>query len=128
MNNKPIGPTAHGLIDYGFVTLQTLAPSLFNFKGSAKTLCYAFAGTQGILNIFTNHPVAVKRLVPFKVHGQIETPFLPALIALPLLTGALKQRYAQAYFFTFFGVALANYLLTDYQYYEKRKIAGNIPE
>ena len=118
--SHPIGPRAHGIIDYGFVTLQALAPTLFNLHGPAKTLCYAFAGTQGVLNALTNQPYAVKRVVPFRVHGQLETPFVPALLLLPYLTGALKQRNARRYFISFFAVALTNYLLTDYQAQERK--------
>jgi hypothetical protein len=33
---KPIGPAAHGAIDYAFATLNTLAPTLFGLKGPAK--------------------------------------------------------------------------------------------
>lgn len=119
MNPKPIGPKAHGAIDYGFVTLQTLAPSLFKLKGPARTLCYVFAGTQGFINTFTDHPLGLKPLIPLKVHGQLETPFVPALVLLPWVTGALKQRNARYYFLSFFGIALANYLLTDYNAYER---------
>ncbi len=119
-NTKIISPTAHGAIDYGFVTLQALAPSLFGLKGSARTLCYTFAGAQGFINTFTDHPLGLKPLIPFKVHGDLETPFVPALLLLPWLTGALKQPNARAYFFSFFTIALANYLLTDYKAYERK--------
>jgi hypothetical protein len=83
MTSKPIGPTAHGAIDYGFVTLQALAPSLFGLKGNARTLCYTFALSQGLVNTFTDHPLGLKPLIPLRLHGQIETPFVPALILLP---------------------------------------------
>ncbi|MCR5890108.1 hypothetical protein LRS06_20490 [Hymenobacter sp. J193] len=119
MASPPIGPRAHGAIDYGFVALQALAPSLFNLHGPARTLCYAFAGTQGLLNTLTDQPLALRRVVPFRVHGQVETPFLPALLVLPWLTGALKQPNARRYFVSFFAVALTNYLLTDYRAMEK---------
>lgn len=119
MPYQPIGPTAHGAIDYGFVTLQALAPRLFQLQGSARTLCYAFAGAQGVLNALTDHPLGLKRVVPLRVHGQLETPFVPALLVLPWVTGALQQRNARRYFFSFFGIALANYLLTDYRANEK---------
>lgn len=119
MNPKPIGPTAHGLIDYGFVALQALAPTLFNLRGPARTLCYAFAGQQLLLNALTDHPVGLKPLVPLRVHGQLETPLLPALLALPWATGALRQRNARRYFVSFFALALTNYLLTDYRANEK---------
>jgi hypothetical protein len=119
MHRKPIGPTAHGAIDYGFVTLQTLAPGLFRLKGPARTLCYAFAATQGVINVFSDHPLAVKRVIPFRLHGQLETPFVPALLVLPWVTGALRQPNARRYFFSFFSIALANYLLTDYKANER---------
>ncbi|WP_224998929.1 hypothetical protein [Cesiribacter sp. SM1] len=73
---------------------------------------------QGALNVFTNQPLAIRPLVPFRVHGQLETPFVPALL-LPWLTGALKQRNARRYFVSCFSIALANYLLTNYKYYER---------
>lgn len=119
MNYKPIGPKAHGAIDYGFVAMNALAPTLFNLKGAARTLCYAFAGTQGLLNAFTDHPLGLRRLVPLRVHGELETPFVPSLLVLPWVTGALRQRNARRYFLSFFGIALANYLLTDYRAYER---------
>ena len=119
MSKQPIGPTAHGAIDYGLVTLQALAPSLFGLKGTARTLCYAFAGTQGIINVLTDHPLGVKRVIPFRVHGELETPFVPTLLVLPWVTGALKQRNARRYFLCFFALAAANYFLTDYRAYER---------
>lgn len=117
--NKPIGPKAHGAIDYGFVTLQALAPSLFGLKGPSRMLCYAFAGTQGVINALTDHPLGLKRVITFRVHGQLETPFVPALLVLPWVTGALKQRNARRYFLSFFGITVANYFLTDYKAYER---------
>lgn len=119
MRYQPIGPKLHGAIDYGFFSIQMLAPSLFGLKGTARTLCYAFGASQGILNIFTNQPLALKKIVPFRIHGQLETPFVPSLLLLPYLSGALKERNARPYFISFFGIALANYLLTDYRAYEK---------
>jgi hypothetical protein len=56
----------------------------------------------------TDQPYALKRVVPFRVHGQLQTPFVPALVLVPWLTGALKQRKARRYFFSFFAVAPAN--------------------
>ena len=124
MTRKPIGPTAHGAIDYAFVTMQLLAPTLFDLRGSARTLCYGFAASQGALNALTDHPLGLARVVPLRVHGQLETPFVPSLVLLPLLTGAMKQRNARRYFLSFFAVALANYLLTDYDAYEHGSAAA----
>ncbi|WP_017733687.1 hypothetical protein [Nafulsella turpanensis] len=121
MRRKPIGPKLHGAIDYGFFSIQMLAPGLFGLKGTARTLCYAFGASQGLLNLFTSQPLALKKVVPFRVHGQLETPFVPSLILLPWITGALKQRNARRYFISFFSIALANFLLTDYKAFERER-------
>ncbi len=44
-----------------------------------------------MINALTDHPVGVKRVIPFLVHGQLETPFVPALLVLPWAAGALGQ-------------------------------------
>ena len=117
MPRRPIGPKAHGLIDYGFLAMGLLAPTLFGLKGSAKALSYGFAASQGLLNTLTDTPVGLK-IVPLRTHGELETPFVPSILLLPLLTGAMKQRNARLYFGAFFAIAAANYVLTDFNFYE----------
>jgi len=48
------------------------------------------------------------------VHGQLETPLIPALVLVPWLTGALHDRQARKYFVSFFAIAYAHFMLTDY--------------
>ena len=91
-----------------------LAPDLFGLKGAARTLCYLFGGAAGVLTALTNQPLAWKRVVPFRAHGRVDTPFVPTLILLPWATGALKQRNARRFFYSFTTIVLTNYLLTDY--------------
>ena len=114
MSRKIYGAKTHCAIDYGFVATLVLAPSLFKLKGIARTLCYFFGGAAGLLTALTDQPFALKRVVPFRVHGQVDTPFVPMLLLLPWATGALKQRDARFFFFSFFAAVLTNYLLTDY--------------
>ena len=118
MTSKPIGPAAHGAIDYAFATLNTLAPSLLGLKRPARAICYGFAASQGLLNALTDHPLGLTKLVPLRLHGKLETPYVPAILLLPWLTGALAQRNARYYFTGFFAIAAANYLLSDYNAYE----------
>jgi hypothetical protein len=119
MHRKPIGPTAHGAIDYAFATLNSLAPSLFGLTGPARAICYGFAASQGLLNALTDHPLGIRKAVPLRVHGELETPYVPAILLLPWATGAFKQRNARIYFASFFAMAAANYLLTDYNAQER---------
>ncbi len=114
MNRKIFGPKAHCSIDYAFVAALLSAPSLFKLTGAARTLCYVFGGAAGVLTALTDQPFALSRVVPFRVHGQVDTPFVPTLLLLPWATGALKQRPARLFFFSFFSAVLTNYLLTDY--------------
>ena len=114
MSRKIFGPKAHCAIDYGFVATLALAPSLFQLTGTARSLCYLFGSAAGVLTALTDQPLALRRVVPFRVHGQVDTPFVPTLLVLPWATGALKQRNARLFFFSFFAAVLTNYLLTDY--------------
>jgi hypothetical protein len=121
MHKKPIGPTAHGAIDYTFATLNILAPTLFGLTGPAKAICYSFAASQGLLNALTDHPLGLKKVVPLRMHGKLETPYVPAILLLPWATGAFRQRNARLYFGAFFAMAFTNYMLTDYNAYEPEK-------
>ena len=44
----------------------------------------------------------------------MDTPFVPTLLLLPWITGALKDSKARRFFFSFTVVVLTNCLLTDY--------------
>lgn len=111
---KPIDATTHVLDDYAFAAVQIAAPSILGLKGAARRLAYFFGGTVAVVNGLTDNRFGVKRVIPFKVHGAIETPFVPALLALPLVCGAMKERRARWFFLSYFVVAAAHYLLTDY--------------
>ena len=113
MYRKPIGPTAHGVIDYALASLNTLVPTLFGLKGPARAICYGFAATQGTLNALTDAPAGVSKVVPLRMPGKLQTPYVPAILLLPWLTGALQQRKARLCFGAFFAIAVTNYLLTD---------------
>ncbi len=100
-----------------------MAPKLFGLKGAAKTLCYAFGAGAGFLNAVTDQPLGVRRTIPLRLHGRIDTFFVPILLLLPWATGALKQQNARRYFISFFNAALTNYLLTDYNTYGRGEAA-----
>jgi hypothetical protein len=113
--NKPIKSGAHGAIDYGFLALNLSAPSLLGLNGAARALAYLFGGAQGLLNAVTDQPLALRRIVPFGTHGTIELPSGPLFVALPLITGALKEAKARAYFLILGAVLVAVYGLTDWE-------------
>lgn len=110
---KPIGPTAHVALDYGFTAAEFLAPTVFHLHGAARKLCFILGAMRGAINALTDHPSGVKRVIPFQVHGKLETPFLPAVSVLPRVTGVLGERNARRFFIPYFRLAAANYSLTD---------------
>ncbi|MBA3415598.1 MAG: hypothetical protein H0U10_10280 [Chloroflexia bacterium] len=114
MDKDPISPKAHGAIDYGFLGLMLAAPSLLGLTGPARTLCYLFGGAQGIPNALTDQPYAVERLVPFRTHGTIELASGLLFVALPVLTGAVKDPKARNYFLAAGAMLAAVYILTDW--------------
>lgn len=77
-------------------------------------LPYLFGGVQGALNAVTDQPLAAKRAVPFRTHGEIEKWSGPAFVLLPVLTGALKQPRARMYFGTLLVILVTVWQLTDW--------------
>lgn len=110
MNRKPISREAHGAIDYGFLAALTL----LGLGGAARTLSYLFGVAQGLLNALTDQPLALKRLVPFRTHGTIELASGPLFVALPWLTGALRDARARNYFVVLGVLLVVVYNLTDW--------------
>lgn len=112
--SKPFDARIHCAIDYVSTAILLAAPILFGLKGAARTVSLAFGVAAGGLTAVTNQPFAIKRLVSFRVHGLVDTPFVPLLLLLPWATGALKQRNARLFFGAFFAWVLVNYSLTNY--------------
>lgn len=115
MARKPISPAAHGLIDYGFGLLNTVGPALLGLHGPARTVPAVTTAVQGTLNAFTNQPYAVRRAIPFRLHGQAESLGVPALLVATIVTGAWKQPRAPLFFGTLFGLLGTVYALTDWK-------------
>ena len=112
--NKPFGPAAHCGVDYALIAYQALGPKLFGLEGAAKNIAYGFAATTGVANALTEQPYAVKREIPFRVHGMLDYLFVPGLVALPWMAGALRKKNERAYFLPFVAAAGLLVLLTDY--------------
>lgn len=113
--DKPIKPETHGIIDYGLGAIQILGPTVFGIRGPARTLSRLFGLTQSTINVLTDHPVATKRLTPFRLHGALEKWNAPVFLGLPMLTGALKKPRARNFFLGFFALAVVVYNLTGWE-------------
>ena len=67
MNTKIISPKAHGLADYAQVGELLTVPSIFAFSKKVKQIYTIEALALLGYIAFTEHPTAVKPLIPFKV-------------------------------------------------------------
>ncbi len=115
MERKPITPALHGLIDYGFGVVNLAVPALLGLTGAARVIPAAWAAAQGTLNAFTDQRYAVHRVVPFAIHGRLESFGLPTLAVTTVASGALKQPRARFFFAVLFVALVTNYMLTDYK-------------
>jgi hypothetical protein len=113
--SKPISPKRHGAIDYGFLAVGLAGPTLLGLNGAARVVFGLLALAQGTLNAFSDHALALKRVVPFRLHGRLELGGIPIYVVLPLVTGALEGARAYTLYFGAGAVLLAVYLLTDWK-------------
>ena len=80
MITKPVSPKVHGITDYALAGSLLLFPHLFHFPKQIKKIYTAEALLLLGYISFTDHPTAIKPLIPFSVHGKID-PFNVAQFA-----------------------------------------------
>ncbi|HEX2534661.1 MAG TPA: hypothetical protein VHK69_13040 [Chitinophagaceae bacterium] len=115
MATKPVTPKLHGILDYGFSAVQLSAPLLPLLSRQAKFIYPALGTTFLALNALSQTPVALKPLIPMKVHRKTDQGFLVGLAALTLLPAIRKNRKTLLFHGAFLALALTHYLLTDYR-------------
>lgn len=111
---QPIKVAGHGAIDYRLSTVAIAGPRLLGLTGAARLIPTAFGATQGVLNALTDQPLAARRLVPFRRHGQLETMAVPAFAAAVALSGAWRGVRAGVFLSTMLASLAAVYVLTDW--------------
>lgn len=115
MEKKPITPLVHGLIDYALVSSLLTLPRLFGFSKKVKTIYTAEALALLVYVALTNHPTAVKKLIPFTIHGKID-PFNVGQFALQTALKPFREdKKAMIFNLAFTAIAGATVLLTDWK-------------
>ena len=110
-----ISPRLHGVIDYVACASMLALPVLLGLRPAARSASFAFAGAYLLVSALTDYPPALKRVIPFPVHGSIELVSAPALLLVPALMGVLKDGRERAYFIGLAGTVLSVYALTDWK-------------
>ncbi len=112
---KPITPLRHGLVDYVAFAAMVILPGLLRLPPQARTASYTLAGINLLVDVLTDYPLAVRRLIPFPVHGTVELASGPAFLAIPALLGGLKTSTSRNYFLGLLGMVVLANRLTDWK-------------
>ena len=71
MNTKPISPKVHGITDYVLVGSLLTLPSILGFNNKVRNF-YAFEALTLLTYIgVTDHPNAIKPLIPFTTMAKL---------------------------------------------------------
>lgn len=111
---RPISPRAHGAIDYGLLMMWAGVPHLLGLPQPVRTVFATMGLGQAGLNAVTDQPYALRRIVPFRVHGLIEKYSSPLYVVLPLAAGTWDDRRSRVYFLAAGAVLVANFNLTNW--------------
>lgn len=111
---KVISPSTHGIIDYCHAAFfATMAGVLWNRNRRAAVAC---ASTSALVlggALLTDYKYGVEPLIPFEVHGQLDSGSVAASLALPRILGFEKDRSARI--FTINAIVVAAVVgLTDW--------------
>jgi hypothetical protein len=93
MPPRPIDSTLHGVVDYtAGAMLTTVFPKMAGIEGtrSARQVRIAAAIHAGY-SVFTDYPLGVVKVLPFRAHLAIDAVGALALAATPFATGQYKR-------------------------------------
>ena len=82
---KPISPTVHGVLDYLTVPLLLAAGPLFHFSGRPSEITSMAAGAVLVYSLFTRYRLGLVKMIPFRVHGIIDSVLGLCFLAAPFL-------------------------------------------
>lgn len=111
---KPISPTAHGILDYSTMGATLAATRALGLPERAARTAYALAGGYMVMSALTDYRPAVKRAVPLKVHGAVDAGLGVLIPALPWLLGFARNRRARNLFLGLTAVTAVVTALTDW--------------
>lgn len=115
INNKPITPKVHGIVDYVFAGIQLAAPAAIGLNPK-MIRTYQMLGTGFVaVNALTDTPVALKPVISLQDHQKVDATLLVGLSLLTFSSFIRKDKAALSFHLGFLGAAVANFLLTDYQ-------------
>ena len=111
---KVLSPFVHAILDYGLAVAFLLAPSVLDMSTTAAALSHTIGVAYIIVSLLTRYPLGLFKLIPFPVHGVLESLLALGWIAAPWLFGFAEETAARN-FFVIAGIGLlAVAAITDY--------------
>jgi hypothetical protein len=112
---KILNPTIHGVLDYALALAFLAAPGWLGFSDSAASVSYIIGVTYIAASLLTKYPLGVIKMIPFPVHGVLETIMAACWIVMPWVLGYASDMVARNFYvIAGFGLLLVA-LLTDYR-------------
>lgn len=112
---KLLNPTSHGVLDYALAVAFLALPGLLEFSATAASLSYIIGIVYLGASFLTKYPLGVVKMIPFPVHGVLESIMAAAWIIMPWLFGFSGDTAARN-FYVIAGIGLlAVAAITDYR-------------
>jgi hypothetical protein len=112
---KILSPTIHGVLDYALALAFLVAPGVLGVSDTAATLSYIIGVIYLGVSFLTKYPLGAIKVIPFPVHGVLESIMAACWIVMPWVFGFAADG-AGRNFYVIAGVGLLVVaLLTDYQ-------------
>lgn len=125
---KKISPRVHAALDYAIAGSFLLAGALFwkrNRRAAVGSLLCG--GATAAVSLLTDYPGGVRKVIPYSMHGQIDTGLVAMTAAMPRLVNIEGDREAK--FFSRQAVAkTAITAMTNFDYGKTKKKTQRNPD
>lgn len=111
---KVLSPFVHAILDYALGAVFLLAPSMLDMGSTAAGVSHTIGIALIIASLLTRYPLGLLKLIPFPVHGVLESLMAVGWIAAPWLFGFAGETAARNFFVAAGIGLLAVAAITDY--------------
>ncbi|MGA9639601.1 hypothetical protein [Flavobacterium sp.] len=105
----------HGIIDYGIVLFLLVSPSLFLLPKITAIVTNVLAVIHLLLTVTTKFELGLLKIIPFKIHGQIELIVSIVLIGVAFYLGNLEGDLSRNFYLSLAIAVFLTWLITDYK-------------
>ncbi len=113
MNTNLISPKIHGLNDYLLSTVLLAAPPLLGFDKQSQRVYKGFSLNLLGYNAFSDHPLAIKRMIPTEEHYRMDYANLVGLTVATFQEPVRRNKKVLLFHLGILALSAINVLLTD---------------